>query len=132
MFYFLFRSKMSYLLSQVKSFLIFIFLCFNGYFFWFYTLIYLLNVFHNFGHHGRPASKNFNPLLSFDHFNHAIILINNNKKCVVGILRYGLGPKQPKLMFWALKFHIWALTYVQMSSYFTYIQRKKFTTTFSL
>ena len=34
-----------------------------------------LGVFHYFGHHSRPASQIFNPRLSFDYLNPAIILI---------------------------------------------------------
>ena len=34
-----------------------------------------LGVFHYFGPHRRPAFKIFNPRLSFDYFNPAIILI---------------------------------------------------------
>ena len=33
-----------------------------------------LGVFHYFSHHGCPASQNFNPRLSFNYFNQAIIL----------------------------------------------------------
>ena len=35
----------------------------------------LLDVFHYFGHHGRPASQILNMCLSLDYFNPAIILI---------------------------------------------------------
>ena len=89
---------MSYLLSQVQNhsnFLHFyVLMGFSSSSF--YTLINLLGVFHYFGHHGRPASQIFNPLLTFDHFNPAIILIF--KKCAFRILRYGLGPKQARLV----------------------------------
>ena len=36
---------------------------------------FFLGVFHYFGHHRGPASQIFNPRLSFDYFNPAIILI---------------------------------------------------------
>ena len=38
---------------------------------------------------------------------------------------YGLGTKMPLLAFLAIKLHVWALIYVHMSSYFTYIKRRK-------
>ena len=55
-----------------------------------------LGIFHYFGHHGRPTSQIFNPRLSFDSFNPEIILIQKN--CALGVLRNGLGQKQPKLV----------------------------------
>jgi hypothetical protein len=55
-----------------------------------------LGVFHYFGHHGRPASQIFNPRHSSDYFNLTIILIH--KKCALGVLRYGLGQKQTRLV----------------------------------
>ena len=55
-----------------------------------------LGVFCYFGHHGRPASQICNPRLSFESFNSAIILIQKN--WALGVLRYGLGQKQPRLV----------------------------------
>ena len=62
----------------------------------FYTLLYSYGAFYYFCHHGRPASKIFNPLFSFDYYNPPIILIRKN--CALGILRFGLGPKKPRLV----------------------------------
>ena len=55
----------------------------------------ILGVFHYFGHHCRPASQIFNPRLSLNYFNPAIILIKKN--CALGVLRYSLRWKQPRL-----------------------------------
>ena len=59
----------------------------------------LLCVFHYFGHHRRLACQIFNLRLSFNYFNQAIILIKKN--CALGVLRYGLGRKQPRLVILA-------------------------------
>ena len=59
--------------------------------FLFYTLVYFLGVFHYFGHHGRPASQIFNPLLSSNYFDQAIILIQ--KKMRFGLFKVGFGTK---------------------------------------
>ena len=56
----------------------------------------ILGVFHYFGHHGRPASKVFNPRLSFEYLNPAIILIKKN--CALGVLRNGFGQKQSRFV----------------------------------
>ena len=52
-----------------------------------------LGVFHYFGHHGRPASQIFNPRLSFNYFNPAIIL---NKKLRFGRFNVWFGTKGAK------------------------------------
>ena len=57
-------------------------------------------VFHYFGHHGRPTSQIFNLGLSFEYFKPAII-VKSKKNCALGILRYGLGQKQPRLVILA-------------------------------
>ena len=49
-----------------------------------------LGVFHYFGHHGRPPSQIFNPRLSFNYFNPAIILIK--KKLRFGRFEGWFGP----------------------------------------
>ena len=54
-----------------------------------------LGVFHYFGHHGRPASHIFNPPLSFDYFNPAIILIK--KKLRFGRFKVWFGMKAAKI-----------------------------------
>ena len=69
------------------------FYVFKGHFSCFTTL-YIFRCFLLFDHHGRPAFQIFNPWLSFDYFNQAIILIPKN--CALGVLRNGLGRKQPK------------------------------------
>ena len=58
-----------------------------------------LGVFHYFVHNGHPASKMFNPRLSFDYFNPATILIKKN--LALDVLRYGLGRNQPRLVILA-------------------------------
>ena len=40
----------------------------------------LLGIFRSFDHHGRPTSKIFNPRLSFDYFNPALIFINEKMR----------------------------------------------------
>ena len=54
-----------------------------------------LGVFHYFGHHGRPASQIFNPHLSFNYFNPAIILIQ--KKLRFGRFKVWFGMKAAKI-----------------------------------
>ena len=90
---------MLYLLLQVKITLnIYIFMLVKDFFVVLQPFIFL-GVFHYFGHHRCPASQIFNPRLSFDYFNPAIILIKKN--CALGVLRYGLGQKQPRLVILA-------------------------------
>ena len=94
---FFFKSKVLNLLSQVKITLnIKIFMFLKD------ILVVLkpyiiLGVFHYFGHHGRPASQIFNPRLSLNYFSPAIIFIDK-KNCALGVSRYGLGWKQPRLL----------------------------------
>ena len=91
------KSKVLYLLSQVKIPLnIYIFMFLKNIFVVLQPYIFL-GVFHYFGNHGSPASQIFNPRLSFNYFNPAIILINK-KNCALGVLSYGLGRKQPRLV----------------------------------
>ena len=54
-----------------------------------------LGVFHYFGHHRCPASQIFNPRLSFDYFNPAIILIT--KKMRSWRLKIWIGTKAAKI-----------------------------------
>ena len=54
-----------------------------------------LGVFHYFGYPGRPASQIFNPCLSFDFFNPAIILIK--KKLRFGGFKEWFGTKATKI-----------------------------------
>ena len=62
------------------------FYVFNGYFCFVLHTIFFGN-FHYFGPYGRSASEIFDPLLSFDHINPAIIW--TNKKCALCVFRYG-------------------------------------------
>jgi hypothetical protein len=54
-----------------------------------------LGVFHYFGHHHRPTSQIFDPRLSFNYFNPAIILIN--KKLHFGRFKIWLRTKAAKI-----------------------------------
>ena len=97
------KSKVSYLLSQVKITLTcFIFMFFKE---WTFVLHFnmFLCVFHYFGNHGRPASQIFNPLLLFDYFNPAIILIKNSIWACKGVV---WDQSNRDWWFWALKFHV--------------------------
>ena len=91
MFSFLFQIKMLYLLSLANVTLtIYIFMFLKDIFVVLQCYIFL-GVFHYFGHHACPASQIFNPRLSFEYFNPAIIVIQ--KKCALVVLRNGLGQK---------------------------------------
>ena len=92
-------SKVLYLLSQVKVTLnIYIFILLKDIFVVLQPFMFL-GVFHYFSHHRRPKPQIFNPRLCFNYFNTAIILINKN--CALGVLRYGLGQKQSRLVILA-------------------------------
>ena len=54
-----------------------------------------LDVFHYFGHHGRPGYQTFHPRLFFNYCNPAIMLIK--KSFALGVLRYGFGTKAAKI-----------------------------------
>ena len=70
------RSKVFYLLSQVKVILnIYIFYVFKGQFFCFISFFLFLGVIHCFGHHGRPASQIFNLCISFNYFHFVVTYI---------------------------------------------------------
>ena len=96
---FFFKSKVSYLTSQVK-----IPLNLYTYFFssssvniYFSPFLSLGGFFHYFGHHGRPHLK-FSTRFS------SLIILNqrsfwSKKTCALGVLRYGFGPKQPRLVY---------------------------------
>ena len=69
---------------------------------------------HYFGNHGRSASQIFNPLLSFDYFNPAIILIKK-KLLRIGPFKVWFGTKAANIGdFWEVK-------YVHMSSHFMHM-----------
>ena len=93
--FFLSSQKCYTFCHRLKLLYIFTFICFKRLFRCF-TTKYILGVFHYFSHHGRPASQIFKPRLSFNYLNPAIILIFKN--CALGILRYGLGQKQQRLV----------------------------------
>ena len=90
------KSKVLYLLSQVKIPLnIYIFMFLKNIFVVLQPYIFL-GVFHYFGNHGSPASQIFNPRLSFNYFNPAIILINK-KKLRFGRFKLWFGTKAAKI-----------------------------------
>ena len=114
--FFFFKSKVLYLLSQVKITLnIYIFMLLKDIFVVLQLFIFL-GVFHYFAHH-RPRVLNFNPRLSFDYFNPAIILI---KKIIWSSKDMVWDESSQDWWFWQLKFYVWALKCVQITLYFTH------------
>ena len=96
MFYYFFSSQKCHNFCHwSKTLYIFIFLCVYITFFLINAQYIFLDVFHYFGHHGRPASQIFNPRLSFDYFNQAIILIQ--KKLRFWRFKVWFGTKAPKI-----------------------------------
>ena len=104
-----YQSKIPFLLSPIKITSI-VFNVFNGYFFVLHLSIFF-RCFSIFWSPWPPRNSNFQPSSLRQ-------LFQPSNHCALSMV---WDQSSQEWWFWALRFHVWALKYVQMRSYITHI-----------